>query len=413
LLVLFAVPIIPDYKGNGYFYLIINNMYFFCHLLSNIRTCHIICGISLGLLTMLLAAPNSFANESEPLKPKYNTLEVFVRDGCPHCADAKAYLPKFASERPWLTITYRPVDTDADARVALIHYSRTSGTWPPGIPTFVFNGQVLVGFESSERSGGKLAALVDSGLVKDESIDTGWFGKISVSSMGLPIFTLAIGLLDGFNPCAMWVLLFLLSMLVHLKSRARMALIAGTFVLVSGAVYYAFIAAWLNVFLLVGMSNTINYAIASIAIFIGVINFKDYFGVNNGFSLSIPASAKPSLYARMRAIIISDSLLLSLTTAATMAIIVNFVELLCTAGFPAVYTSILAQHHLTATEHYSYLGIYILGYMADDALMVGAAVMALSSQKLTERAGQWLKLLSGVVMLLLGAIMLLKPEWLL
>ena len=115
----------------------------------------------------------------------------------------------------------------------------------------------------------------------------------------------------------------------------------------------------------------------------------------------------------MRATVISDSLVISLATAATLAIIVNFVELLCTAGFPAVYTSILVQQHLTSTEHYAYLGLYILGYMADDTLMVGAAVIALSSQKLTERAGRWLKLLSGVVMLLLGAIMLLKPEWLL
>ncbi len=389
-------------------------MHFISHLLSDIRTRFAIAGIALGLLTMLLAAPNTFAQlESEPLKSEPKVLEVFVREGCPHCVDAKAYLPEFASDRPWLKVIYRPVDTDVTARDALIHYSRISGTWPPGVPTFVFNSQVLVGFESPERSGGKLTALVDSSLVKDESIDTGLFGKISVSSMGLPLFTLAIGLLDGFNPCAMWVLLFLLSMLVHLKSRLRMALIAGTFVLVSGAVYYAFIAAWLNAFLLVGISKAISYAIASIAILIGTINIKDYFGVNNGLSLSIPASAKPGLYARMRATVISDSLLLSLATAATLAIVVNLVELLCTAGFPAVYTSILAQHHLTSAEHYAYLGLYILGYMADDTLMVGTAVMALSSQKLTERAGQWLKLLSGVVMLLLGAIMLLKPEWLL
>lgn len=159
-------------------------MHFISHHLRNICS-----RLALGMLTMLLVAPNPFANESarlesEPLKSEPKVLEVFVRDGCPHCADAKAYLPEFASERPWLTITYRPVDTDSAARDALIHYSRTSGTWPPGVPTFVFNGQVLVGFESPEHSGDKLAALVDSGLVKDESIDTGLFGKISVSNMG-------------------------------------------------------------------------------------------------------------------------------------------------------------------------------------------------------------------------------------
>jgi hypothetical protein len=388
-------------------------MHFISDLISDIRTRLLISCIALGLLTILFEVPNSFASESAQVNPKSNVLEVFVRDGCPHCADAKAFLPKLANNRPWLIISYRPVDTDADARNDLIEYSHTSGMWPPGVPTFAFNGQVLVGFESAEISAGKLAALVDSGLVKDESIDTGLFGKISVSSIGLPLFTLAIGLLDGFNPCAMWVLLFLLSMLVHLKSRLRMALIAGAFVLISGAVYYAFIAAWLNVFLLVGMTKSINFAIASIAILIGVINIKDYFIINKGFSLSIPMSAKPGLYARMRATVMSDSLLLSLATAAALAIVVNFLELLCTAGFPAVYTSILAQHHLTSAEHYAYLGLYILGYMADDTLMVATAVVALSSQKLTERAGQWLKLLSGVVMLLLGAIMLFKSEWLL
>ncbi|HEY9211053.1 MAG TPA: glutaredoxin domain-containing protein [Methylotenera sp.] len=167
-------------------------MHFISHLIGDIRTRLLITGITFGLLSMLLVAPNTFANESVQSESEPKVLEVFVRDGCPHCADAKAFLPKFSSERPWLTITYRPVDTDADARDDLIHYSRTSGTWPPGVPTFVFHGQVLVGFESPERSGGKLAALVDSGLVKDKSIDTGLFGRISASSMGLPLFTLAI-----------------------------------------------------------------------------------------------------------------------------------------------------------------------------------------------------------------------------
>jgi threonine/homoserine/homoserine lactone efflux protein len=93
-------------------------------------------------------------------------------------------------------------------------------------------------------------------------------------------------------------------------------------------------------------------------------------------------------------------------------VVVNFVELLCTAGFPALYTAILTQQGLNPAAHYGYLGLYILGYMADDSLMVGMAVLALSSRKLAEDAGRWLKLLSGVAMLALGAIMMLRPEWL-
>jgi hypothetical protein len=53
-----------------------------------------------------------------------------------------------------------------------------------------------------------------------------------------------------------------------------------------------------------------------------------------------------------------------------------------------------------------------LGYIADDTLMVGLAVYALGSGKLSERAGRWLKLVSGLAMLALGAVLLLRPQWL-
>jgi hypothetical protein len=111
----------------------------------------------------------------------------------------------------------------------------------------------------------------------------------------LPLFTLALGLLDGFNPCAMWVLLFLLSLLVRLRDRKRMALIAGTFVLVSGAVYYAFMAAWLNVFLAVGLSKVVRVLLGTTAVLIGLINVKDFVAWGRGPSLSIPDAAKPGL----------------------------------------------------------------------------------------------------------------------
>jgi len=310
-----------------------------------------------------------------------------------------------------LQIVYRSVDRDQSARDDLVRHSRNAGIWPPGVPTFVFNGQVVTGFENPERTGPKLAALVREQAMLPDGIETGLFGRLNVSNLGLPLFTLAVGLLDGFNPCAMWVLLFLLSMLVHLQDRMRMALIAGTFVLVSGAVYYAFMAAWLNVFLVVGMSTALRFALGAVALIIGAINIKDFLRPK-GFSLSIPATAKPGLYARMRAIVRADSLLLALTAAAGLAVMVNFVELLCTAGFPAMYTAILTQQDLSPAAHYGYLALYILGYMADDALMVTIAVVALSSNKLTERAGRWLKLLSGAVMLALGGIMILHPEWL-
>jgi uncharacterized membrane protein HdeD (DUF308 family) len=91
---------------------------------------------------------------------------------------------------------------------------------------------------------------------------------------------------------------------------------------------------------------------------------------------------------------------------------VNFIELLCTAGFPAIYTAVLTEQQLSPSAYYGYLGLYIAGYIADDSLMVASAVILLGSHRLTERAGRWLKLLSGAVMLVLGMVMLLRPEWL-
>jgi len=367
----------------------------------------------LTLILLLLAVPWVLADGSAQPVAGPSVLEVFVRDGCPHCADAKEFLRTFASDRPWLEISYRSVDRDKTALDDLERHSRDSGNWPPGVPTFVFSGQVLVGFESPAHTGPKLAALVEGLPAIPGSIETGLFGTLTVSNLGLPLFTLAVGLLDGFNPCAMWVLLFLLSMLVRLKDRMRMLLIAGTFVLVGGMVYYAFLAAWLNIFLVMGISTSLRLALGCAALAIGVINVKDFLVPRRGFSLSIPAAAKPGLYTRMRTVVRADSLVLSLTAVVALAVVVNFIELLCTAGFPAMYTAILAQQDLSRAAYFSYLGLYILGYIADDSLMVATAVLALGSNKLTERAGRWLKLISGAVMLVLGGVMLLYPKLLL
>src|SRR5690606_5387610 len=159
---------------------------------------------------------------------------------------------------------------------------------------------------------------------------------------------------------------------------------------------YAFMAAWLNVFLLIGLSAAMRWALGGLALAIGGLNVKDFVAWKRGFSLSIPDSAKPGVYARTRAILATEKTLPALTAVATLAVMVNFIELLCTAGFPAIYTAILTQQDLSPIAYHAYLGLYILGYIADDALMVGIAVMALSSHKLTERTGRLLKLISGL-----------------
>jgi len=177
-------------------------------------------------------------------------------------------------------------------------------------------------------------------------------------------------------------------------------------------VYYLFMAAWLNLFLAVGLSAWLTGLLGVIALLIGAINLRD--GLRgDDFAFAIPDRAKPGLYARMRAVLRSPGLFSSLAGVAVLAVLVNFIELLCTAGLPAIYTAVLTQQGLPPAAHYAYLGLYILGYIADDTLMVALAVTALSSRKLSEATGQRLKQLSGAVMLVLGLVMLLRPQWLL
>jgi glutaredoxin len=372
-------------------------------------------------------------------------LIVYVRDGCPHCADAKAYLALLQLERPGLRIEWRDVARDPAAARDLEQVFADAGQWPPGVPTFVLGQALWVGFDDARRSGRAIEALLEKAGIREPGsaaklpadlegdegdpaarsvpdgddgrapggIRTRWFGTLSATSLGLPLFTLAIGLLDGFNPCAMWVLLFLLSLLVRLQDRRRIALVAGSFVLASGTVYYAFMAAWLNVFLLVGWSDALRWTLAGLALAIGAINAKDAFALDQGPSLRIPASARPSLVARMHRAVHAPGLATMLAGVAVLALVVNTVELLCTAGLPALYTAVLAQQGVRPAARYGWLLLYILAYMADDALMVGAAVVALGRDKLTERAGRVLKGASGAVMLALGAVLLWRPQWLL
>ena len=360
-------------------------------------------------------------------------LEVFVRAGCPHCEAAKTFLQELRRRRPGLRLLIRDVGQDQAALVRLEMLATQYAVNPIGVPAFFLQGELLIGYQDAQTTGARLLALLDATPATsdaepfaacrpaqpdctasaqgpaDDSVVLPWFGRLSHQEIGLPLFTFAIGLLDGFNPCAMWVLLFLLSLLVTLQDRIKMTLVAGTFVLVSGLVYFAFMAAWLNVFLIVGLSRTVQLALSGLAILIGAVNVKDFFAFRQGLSFSIPEAAKPGLYARLRRIIQAENLTGALIGVMILAGLVNIVELLCTAGFPALYTHILSAQALSSWQYYGYLGLYNAAYMLDDALMVVIAVVTLGRRKLEEREGRWLKLISGAVMIGLGILLLVKP----
>jgi hypothetical protein len=166
-------------------------------------------------------------------------------------------------------------------------------------------------------------------------------GAIDPATLSLPALTLVLASLDAFNPCAFFVLLFLLSMMAHQKSRARMLLIGSIFVTVSGLMYFAFMAAWLSVFQVFGHLAWVTLAAGALALFVGIVNAKDFFAFERGPTLSIPESRKPDIFRRTRAILAADRLPAMVVATTVLAVAANFYELLCTAGFPMVYTRLL------------------------------------------------------------------------
>lgn len=391
-------------------------------------------GFGLALLAAAPAVDPAAAEVSAAAAPAASaTIEVYAQEGCSRCAAAEAFLRALAAERPGLELVVHDVAHDPAAREQMRRRAAAAGVPAAGVPTIAVGERVIVGWVDAETTGRRIVALLDApaaGAAQaaeavcpagpadaacpggEAAVELPLVGRVRAGELGLPLFTLVVGLLDGFNPCAMWVLLFLLSLLANLRDRRRMATIGGTFVVVSGAVYYAFMAAWLNVFLVLGASRAVQVVLGAVALVIGALNLKDALGLRGGPSLHIPEAAKPGIYRRVRAIVQAERTLAAVAAAAVLALLVNVVELACTAGLPAVYTQVLAAHELSPWRYYGYLALYVAAYMLDDAVMVAIAIVTLSRTKLQERGGRALKLVSALVMLLLGAALVLRPGWL-
>jgi hypothetical protein len=236
------------------------------------------------------------------------------------------------------------------------------------------------------------------------------WGERQAGEFSLPALTLVLAGCDAFNPCAFFVLLSLLSLLIHARSRRRMLLVGGIFVLCSGLFYFVFMAAWLNVFLLAGNLRAITLVAGILAVVVSLINIKDYFAFQRGVTLSIPEQAKPRLFDRMRKLVSATSLWPVLLGTLALAAAANSYELLCTAGFPMVFTRVLTLRELPTATYYGYVGLYNVIYVIPLAAIVLTFTWTLGSYKLQQREGRVLKLLSGAMMLLLGLVIMLQPS---
>jgi len=381
-----------------------------------------------ALATDVLAANKTVWYEKDVNGQPLIHLYFFWSKKCPHCLKARPDIVAIDSEYPWLRLHSLELVDNPENVQTFINMAAMFSNDARSVPTFMFCGNSLSGYGDKETSGRLLKSFLqacyqfakenspDNSTVyiidqnESPSLDVPFFGNISSEDYSLPVLTVFIAGMDAFNPCAFFVLLFLLSMMVHTRSRARMALIGGIFVFFSGAIYFLFMAAWLNLFIYLGELRLITLLAGGVAVLIALVNIKDYFWFKKGFSLSIADSDKPKLFDRMRQLLRLESMPTVIFATVVLAIVANSYELLCTAGFPMVYTRILTLNSLSTESYYLYLLLYNLIYILPLLAIVIVFTIKLGSRKLSEQEGMVLKLLSGVMMLMLGVMLIVSPQ---
>ncbi len=367
------------------------------------------------------------AQEYHPFK-----VYFFYGDGCPHCAKEEPFLESLEAKYPTLEVEKYEVWYNQDNADLMINLSKACSVDLGGVPATFIGDDVVIGFDSEDRRGKlieeKIVACLESGDCIDpmDKLDSEYcekpkqeeesivnipgLGEIDVTTISLPVLAVILGLADGFNACAMFVLLILLSLLLRTKSRKRMALVAGIFVFVSGFVYFLFMSVWLNAFILLGKIMLVYEIVGVIALIVGVINLKEVFFFKKGPSLTISDKRKPAIFKKMRNVVNATSLPMMILGVIVLAVSVNFVEFICTFGFPMVFTNVLAAANISNLAKHLYLVLYQVFYMFDDTVVVAIVIITLSRKKVTQHYGKILKLISGILMLILGVILLIRPQ---
>ena len=363
------------------------------------------------LVLFVVALPAAAAAEDEP------HVTLFWAEGCPYCAAEREFLAELAGRMPELRIADYELHGSAENRTLFTEMMAERGLTPEAVPTTIVGDRVWVGFD--ERRAAEIESAVTA-LIAGESIDeepastvidVPLLGPIDVGSHSLLLATLVIGFVDGFNPCSLWVLSMLLALVLHTGSRRRLLAVGSVFLSVTTAMYGLYIVGLYSALSYIGYTAWIRVAVAVVALAIGVVNVKDYFAFGVGPSLTIPEERKPKMLATMRRVAAADRALppLLLSTGA-LAVGVSLLETPCTAGFPILWTDLLAQHGVGVLTAVGLFAAYMLVFLLDELAVFGGAVVAMRVTKVGETRGRLLKLIGGTVMIAMAGTMVMAPD---
>lgn len=343
---------------------------------------------------------------------------LFHLDTCPHCRDEIAFIesvirPKYGDQ---LDLQIIEVSTPENA-AKYAAYAKKHGVDAGSVPAAFIGSQLVVGYSSDDISGARIVEIIEAQLRGEESdkVHVPILGGVDAKNVSLPVLTLILGLLDGFNPCAMWVLLFLISLLLGMKDKKRMWWLGSLFILTSGISYFIFMAAWLQLILFIGLVSIIRWIIGLVAIGVGGVSIRDYWKNRKVDGVVCKVSKNTGAkrtFNKIKDIVHRKSIWWAIAGIMILGFSVNLVELACSAGFPALFTQILAINDIPSWERYAYMFGYILFYMFDDMVVFGIAMKTMSLADGNNKYAKYANLVSGVLMVLLGLLLIFKPTWL-
>jgi len=351
-----------------------------------------------------------------------NQVEIhfFYSAICPYCEKEKEFLKELKEKYPEIEIKeYEVISNPKNKEILKDFYEKYQVpekdkgwvpiTFTPDKYFIGFNEQVAKDIESCIRE-----CLVGE-KPAPQKIKIPVFGEIDISKMSLPALTVTLGALDGLNPCAMWILLFLIALLINTRSRKRMWLVGGTFILASGIVYYLILSAWLNLFLAISYVNLTRILIGAFALVVGVWQIKTFIGyrgvcpVTDG-STKFGDRIRNGLRDQAEKLALSPLTFGILIGVIILALGVNLVEFFCSAGLPAIYTRVLTLSQISTLSYYLYLLLYTFVFMLDDLIIFSLAVITLSRIGFTAKYNYWATLFGGLLIFALGILLIFKPE---
>jgi thiol-disulfide isomerase/thioredoxin len=396
------------------------------------RTGLLFCLAAVLLLLGWSALPPTHAGD----KPV--TVYLFWTIGCPHCVHEKEFLAALQRRDQAIKVVALEVSGSRENRELFQKVGKLLQADISGVPFTVIGHQYVVGWQDESTTGRAIETAIGearsrgapdlvAGLLAtpgpslpggpdkpavSETLTLPVLGQVNLKHLSLGAVTVIIGGLDGFNPCAMWVLIFLITLLLGMEDRRRMWVLGSAFIIASGTVYFLFMTAWLNLLVFLGFIFWIRIIIGLVALLAGGYNLKEYWTKVSGACTLSQGARRQRTMDWLKAVISLQKFWLALGGIVLLSFLVNLVELVCSAGFPVVYLQILSLTPMPFWQYYLYLLLYIVIFMLDDIIVFVAAMITLQLTGVTSRYRRFGNLIGGVLMLLLGLLLILKPGWL-